>query len=282
MRIDDAIEWAKFLLVSSDSALLDAQILLAHVLEKETVYLMTWPERDISAEQKQAFESLVEQRINGVPVAYLTGTREFWSLPLKVNDSTLIPRPDTEVLVETALSYCKPQSRILDLGTGSGAIILALASERPKTNCFAVDFNKEAVKLAQENSDSLNINNVTFLQSDWFENVQGCFDVIVSNPPYIDENDKHLNEGDVRFEPSSALVAGECGLADIRLIAMQARGYLSDNGCLLIEHGFEQGESVREILLALEYDNVKTIKDYGDNERVTLAIHHQAANKENI
>lgn len=275
MRIDDALIWAKFLLSTSDSALLDAQILLAHVLEKETVYLMTWPERDLSAEQKSRFEVLIEQRINGMPVAYLTGTREFWSLSLKVNDSTLIPRPDTEILVETALNYCTPQSCILDLGTGTGAIILALASELPNTTCFAVDFNENAVALATENATSLNINNVTFKQSNWFENVSGQFDLIVSNPPYIDENDKHLKQGDVRFEPLSALVAKNNGLSDISMIAAQAQHYLNDNGVLILEHGFEQGLAVREILSSFDYHDIKTIKDYGHNERITVATYHQ-------
>lgn len=261
------------MLSTSDSPLLDAQVLLAHVLQKETVYLMTWPERDLSKEQKNAFEELVEQRINGVPVAHLTGTREFWSLPLKVNDSTLIPRPDTEILVETALGFCSPNSTILDLGTGSGAIILALASELPLASCCAVDFSEEAVKLASENANTLKIKNVSIFQSNWFESVQGRFDVIVSNPPYIDENDHHLKKGDVRFEPLSALVASENGLSDIRLIATQASDYLNDNGYLLIEHGFQQGEAVRDIFLMLNYENIKTVKDYGDNERITIATY---------
>lgn len=273
LRIDDAVIWAKAQLVSSDSALLDAQVLLAHVLEKETIYLMTWPERELSDVQQVAFESVITQRVSGVPVAHLTGLREFWSLPLKVNDSTLIPRPDTEILVETALDLCTPQSAILDLGTGTGAIILALASELPMATCCAVDFNHDAVALARENATSLNINNVTVEQSNWFENVQGAFDVIVSNPPYIDENDHHLGEGDVRFEPLSALVASENGLSDIRLIADQAREYLTANGSLLIEHGFEQGAAVREIFSAFAYDNIKTVKDYGDNDRITIATY---------
>lgn len=275
MRIDDALVWAKFLLSSSDSALLDAQVLLAFVLEKETVYLMTWPEKDLTKAQKSRFEDLIEQRINGVPVAHLTGTREFWSLPLKVNDSTLIPRPDTEILVETALTACSAQSAILDLGTGTGAIILALASELPNSKCCAVDFNDNAVKLARENAISLNINNVTFKQSNWFENIEGTYDLIVSNPPYIDENDKHLKQGDVRFEPLSALVASENGLSDIRLIAAQAREYLNPQANLMIEHGFEQGKPVRDIFLALGYENIKTIKDYGDNERITVATYKE-------
>ena len=139
--------------------------------------------------------------------------------------------------------------------------------------CFAIDFNVDAVKLAQENSELLMINNVTLKQSNWFENVQGTFDLIVSNPPYIDENDKHLKQGDVRFEPLSALVASESGLSDIRLIAEQARAYLADNGSLMIEHGFEQGVLVRKIFSELSYDNIKTIKDYGDNERITIATY---------
>lgn len=275
MRIDQALVWAKSLLINSDSALLDAQVLLAFVLQKETVYLMTWPERELSTTQKNSFDALIEQRISGVPVAHLTGTREFWSLPLKVNDSTLIPRPDTEVLVETALALCLPQSSLLDLGTGSGAIILALASELPNTRCVAVDFNEDAVKLAQQNAALLNINNVSFKQSNWFENVTGQFDIIVSNPPYIDENDKHLKLGDVRFEPLSALVAAENGLADIRLIATQAREYLNDNSQLIIEHGFEQAQSVREIFSTLAYHNIKTINDYGDNERITIGTYRR-------
>lgn len=273
MRIDDALIWAKFLLSTSDSPLLDAQVLLAHVLEKETVYLMTWPERDLTKVQKSAFEMLVEQRINGVPVAHLIGMREFWSLPLKVNGSTLIPRPDTEILVETALTFCSSKSTILDLGTGTGAVILALASELPLATCRAVDVSEDAVQLARENATALNICNVSISQSNWFESVQGQFDVIVSNPPYIDENDHHLKKGDVRFEPLSALVASENGLSDIRLIATQARDYLNDNGHLLIEHGFQQGEAVRDIFSGLKYENIETVKDYGDNDRITIATY---------
>ena len=275
MRIDDALTWAEFLLAGSDSPLLDAQVLLAHVLGKETIYLMTWPERDISREQKAEFEDLINKRINGVPVAHLTGMREFWSLPLKVNDSTLIPRPDTEILVESALDICSADADILDLGTGTGAIILALASELPKANCVGIDFSHDAVQLATENAQQLNINNVLFKQSNWFENVVGRYDLIVSNPPYIDKNDHHLQQGDVRFEPLSALVAEDNGLADIQLIAEQAVNYLKDGGALLMEHGFEQGAMVRDILKNLCYLQIKTIKDYGGNDRVTMAIYNK-------
>ena len=273
MRIDDALTWAKFLLAGSDSALLDAQVLLAHVLGKETIYLMTWPERDISREQKTEFEDLVQKRINGVPVAHLVGMREFWSLPLKVNNSTLIPRPDTEILVESALEICTADADILDLGTGTGAIILALASERPNANCTGIDFSHDAVQLASENARQLEIKNVLFKQSNWFENVAGQYDLIVSNPPYIDKNDHHLQQGDVRFEPLSALVAENSGLADIELIAQQAVYYLKDGGALLIEHGFEQGAMVRGILKNHCYSRIKTVKDYGGNDRVTMAVY---------
>jgi release factor glutamine methyltransferase len=270
LRIDDALIWAEYTLVSSDSALLDAQVLLAFVLGKQTIYLITWPERDLTAAQKMRFEGLIEQRVNGVPVAHLTGEREFWSLPLKVNNSTLIPRPDTEVLVELALTKSAPDARILDLGTGTGAIVLALASELPKATCVGVDFSHDAVALATENRDNLQLHNVQILQSNWFEKVEGQFNVIVSNPPYIDAADVHLKQGDVRFEPLSALVANEQGLSDIRHICEQAKFYLKPRGCLLFEHGFEQAKAVQTIMLENGFIDVATEKDYAKNDRVTF------------
>jgi release factor glutamine methyltransferase len=272
LRIEEALSWAKLSLVNSESALLDAQVLLAFVLQKETIYLMTWPERELSKAQKQAFEALISQRVNGVPIAHLTGSREFWSLPLKVNNSTLIPRPDTEVLVETALGYCPKDARILDLGTGSGAIILALASELPDASCLGVDVNQRAVQLAIENGKHLQLTNVHFQHSNWFENVNGLFDIIVSNPPYIEKENIHLQQGDVRFEPLSALVADENGLADIRKIAEQALSYLKKGGYLFFEHGYQQGAAVRELLTGLGYAEVLTSKDYAGNDRVTMAL----------
>ena len=270
MRIDDALIWAEFTLVNSDSALLDAQVLLAFVLGKETIYLITWPERDLSREQKAQFEALIEQRVNGQPVAHLTGVREFWSLPLKVNNSTLIPRPDTEILVEVALQKCAANAHILDLGTGSGAIILALASELPGATCVAVDYSENAVALALDNRDNLQLSHVQIKQSNWFDNVQGEFDVIVSNPPYIDAMDKHLQQGDVRFEPLSALVANEQGLSDIRHICQHANAFLKVGGCLLFEHGFEQAAAVRHILQENGFTRIMTQPDYAGNDRVTL------------
>ncbi|RBW47883.1 peptide chain release factor N(5)-glutamine methyltransferase [Psychromonas sp. B3M02] len=270
MRIDDALVWAEYTLVSSDSALLDAQVLLAYVLDKPTIYLMTWPERDLTAQQKTGFEQLIEQRLNGQPVAHLTGEREFWSLPFKVNASTLIPRPDTELLVELALDKTSPNAHILDLGTGTGAVILALASELPNATCMGVDYSADAVSLACENREILGFNQVIIKQSNWFENVQNRFDVIVSNPPYIDPLDSHLKSGDVRFEPLSALTAKESGLADIRLICEQAKDYLTAGGSLLLEHGYDQGQSVQKIMQDNGFVDVQTKQDYGQNDRVTL------------
>ncbi|WP_094752099.1 peptide chain release factor N(5)-glutamine methyltransferase [Psychromonas sp. CD1] len=273
MRIDAAVLRAKSLLIKSDSALLDAQVLLSFVLQKESVYLMTWPEKHLTESQQKAYEVLLVERIKGVPVAYLTGIREFWSLPFKVNNSTLIPRPDTEILVEYALKICSPQARILDLGTGTGAIILSIASELPNARCSGVDFNADAVQLAIENRQILKLNNVNIYQSDWFSQVEGRFDLIVSNPPYIDKNDHHLGEGDVRFEPLSALVAPQKGLADIRIIVADARSHLNENATLMIEHGFEQGKEVRNILRLFDFDEIKTVHDYAQNERISMAIY---------
>ncbi|GAB2506674.1 peptide chain release factor N(5)-glutamine methyltransferase [Microbulbifer agarilyticus] len=259
-------------LTESDSPRLDLEVLLCHLLGKSRAWLYTWPEQQLNDDQQAEFEQLLQRRVAGEPVAHLTGSREFWSLPLKVSRSTLIPRPDTEVLVETVLSLC-PQdvSRLLDLGTGTGAIALALASERKHWQITAVDTIPAAVALAEENRDTLGFGNVQILQSDWFSALgDATFDVIVSNPPYIDTQDPHLREGDVRFEPVSALVADEKGLADIRKIADQATDHLSESGLLLVEHGWEQGKAVRNIFSEYGYKDVETRLDYAGRERITL------------
>lgn len=256
----------------SDSPRLDLEVLLCHLLGKSRAWLYTWPEHPLDDEQQVQFERLLERRIAGEPVAHLTGSREFWSLPLKVNRTTLIPRPDTEVLVETVLELC-PQERlsVLDLGTGTGAIALALASERPRWQVTAVDRMPAAVALAEENRQRLGFDNVAVLQSDWFAAVpQQRFDLIVSNPPYIDTQDPHLREGDVRFEPLSALVAEEHGLADIRRIGEDALDFLSDGALLAVEHGWEQGKAVRRIFTEAGYAEVETRLDYAGRERITL------------
>ncbi|WP_404343132.1 peptide chain release factor N(5)-glutamine methyltransferase [Pseudoalteromonas mariniglutinosa] len=258
---------------SSDSAKLDAQVLLLDILDKPRSFLFSWPDYQLTEQQQLRFERNCQRREQGEPIAHITGTREFWSLPLKVNSTTLIPRPDTETLVEYALTLnLASDAKVLDLGTGSGAIALALASEMPAWQVIGVDRVEEAVVLAEHNRQCLNIVNAEFKLSNWFSAVvRQKFALIVSNPPYIEANDEHLQQGDVRFEPLSALVAEDDGMADIKQIITQARDYLTTNGYLLIEHGYQQGINVRRFFAQMSYINILTIKDYGGNDRVTLA-----------
>ena len=266
----------KLLTPCSDSAKLDAQILLCLVLNKECSYLLTWPEKELSPQYIEQYLSLLARRFTGEPIAYITGVKEFWSLSLAVSTATLIPRPDTETLVELVLDVFAEQSNIncLDLGTGTGAIALALAFENPSWKIDAVDFNIEAVNLAQQNAKNLNLPQVNIYQSDWFSAITTVkkFDLIVSNPPYIDSDDKNLNCGDVRFEPKSALVANEQGLADIKHIAKNAQLYLVDQGKLFFEHGFDQALPVQKILTDLGYKQVQTVKDLNNQDRITWAV----------
>ncbi|HDT1123326.1 TPA: peptide chain release factor N(5)-glutamine methyltransferase [Klebsiella aerogenes] len=257
---------------ASDSPRRDAEILLGHVTGKARTWILAFDETVLMAEQLAELEALLARRANGEPVAHLVGQREFWSLPLFVSPATLIPRPDTECLVEQALVRL-PQTacRILDLGTGTGAIALALASDRADCKVTAVDFMPDAAALAARNAAHLALNNVTVLQSDWFSALKGQrFAMIVSNPPYIDETDPHLAEGDVRFEPRTALVAADQGLADLAHIIREGRQYLLPNAYMLLEHGWKQGEAVRALFNEAGYLDVETCRDYGDNERLTL------------
>ncbi|MFL0804171.1 MAG: peptide chain release factor N(5)-glutamine methyltransferase [Agarilytica sp.] len=255
----------------SDSARLDAEVLLAWVLGKDRAYLFTWPEKILDGEEQERFEAYVARRAQGEPVAYILGEKEFWSLPLYSEPSTLIPRPDTEVLVEQVLAQLPEQpQKILDLGTGTGAIALALASERKDCDVHAVDKMASAVQLANKNVKRLNIQNVRIFQSDWFGAITEKYNVIVSNPPYIDVNDKHLKQGDVKYEPKTALVAAENGLADIRYIADNAKAFLILGGMLVFEHGYDQREAVQLIMAQAGYAGVTTEKDYHGQDRVTL------------
>ncbi|MBW3696296.1 peptide chain release factor N(5)-glutamine methyltransferase [Vibrio sp. T187] len=253
---------------------IDAAVLLCHALDKPRSYLLTWPEKLLTSEQESTFHALLKRRLTGEPVAYIVGEREFWSLPLKVSPSTLIPRPDTERLVEVALDKTfGAQGEILDLGTGTGAIALALASEMPNRKVTGIDLRPEAKLLAEENAQRLNIANTTFFHGSWFEPLNDTgtkFALIVSNPPYIEKDDPHLSQGDVRFEPITALVAEEKGLADIKHISTHALEFLEQGGWLAFEHGYDQGLAVREIMQDLGYHNVVTEQDYGGNDRVTL------------
>lgn len=259
--------------LSGDTARLDVALLLAHVLERERSYLLTWPEVELSAAQQVKFLELVQRRKAGEPVAYLLGSRGFWSLHLQVSPATLIPRPETELLVEHALLLPLPHdAHVLDLGTGTGAIALALAVERPDWEVVATDFSAEALALAAQNAQENGVSNVSFRHSDWFRSLDDAdgFHLIVSNPPYIDPLDPHLNQGDVRFEPASALVAQDQGYADLAQIIAQAPEYMTDEAWILLEHGFAQGERVRDLMQQRGFVQVQTLKDLNGLERVSL------------
>lgn len=257
--------------IPGDSPARDLEILLGHCLGKSRTWLYTWPETELDPVDLERFQSLLARRQSGEPVAYITGQREFWSLRLRVNESTLIPRPETETLVEWALELSLPtDARVLDLGTGTGAIALALANERPGWQVTGVDINAAAVELALQNGRDNQLAEVRILQSDWYSAVQGkLLDLVVSNPPYIEPGDPHLSLGDVRFEPTAALVADEAGLADLRAIVQGASGHLSTGGWLLLEHGYEQGAAVRKLLIEAGFGAVATRRDLAGNERIS-------------
>jgi len=272
----------------SDTPRLDVEVLLSHILDKDRSFLYTWPEYQLNEQQQQCFDSYFQRRRQGEPVAHIIGQREFWSLPFKVTPATLIPRPETELLVELALELPIDEgvegdtiegdsTEVLDLGTGTGAIALALASEKNHWQITAVDAVPAAVQLAEENRQQLNIKlpnrfaNVQVFQSDWFAELkdQG-FDVIISNPPYICEGNQHLKQGDVRFEPLSALVADKQGLSDLQAIINGAQTHLKPHGWLLLEHGFDQGAAVQEMMVNAGYESVATHTDLAGKDRVSL------------
>ena len=270
----------------TENSKIDALVFLQHATGKSRTQILAFDDTEIDEKVRLKLTALLDRRLKGEPIAYILGEKEFWSLPLNVSKGTLIPRPDTEILVEKALQIAleklqenPPHFRILDLGTGTGAIALALASElssicqkqQTSLEIIGVDLMPDVVALARANAERNKLN-VQFLQSSWFENITGQFDLIVSNPPYIDAQDEHLHQGDVRFEPLSALVANDAGYADLRHIIELAPNYLNSNGALLLEHGWQQGEKVRSIFQENHWEMVETVRDYGDNERVTLGF----------
>ncbi|MBB3231500.1 peptide chain release factor N(5)-glutamine methyltransferase [Halomonas stenophila] len=274
MRLDDLLRDASRRLAAagSPSARLDAEVLLCHVLGVDRTWLYTWGDRDAEPDAAARFEALVAARADGRPVAHLTGGREFWGLALATSPSTLIPRPDTETLVAAALALAPDvPGRLLDLGTGTGAVALAFASERPSWAVVGVDLRPEAVALARHNATRLGIGNAEFRASDWFAALPGeRFALIVANPPYLADDDPHLGQGDLRFEPRSALVAADEGLADLYHLIEAARTHLVPGGWLLLEHGATQGPAVREALCAAGYAAVASRTDLAGHERVSL------------
>lgn len=255
----------------SNSPRLDAEILLSQILGVARSYLLAWPEKILTANQNAQFQALLTRRAQGEPIAYLTCQKEFWSLDLQVDENTLIPRPETELLVEQTFIRLPLDSRtlVIDLGTGSGAIALAIAQERPQCRVLATDKSSAALKVARANAQNLGLHQVEFLISDWWAALGDIkAGLIVSNPPYVAAADPHLNQSDVQYEPRSALVAGEDGLADIRLLVAQSISHLQPGGWLLLEHGYNQAEAVRKLFE--QYAAVITYNDLAGLPRVTV------------
>jgi release factor glutamine methyltransferase len=279
--------------LDSGSARIEVQCLLQAVLQANRAWLLTHPEQILDAEQQARYAVLFERRLLGEPVAYLLGEREFYGLNFKVSPATLIPRPDTELLVDLALQHIPqplPASpsqgrsahtyRVLDLGTGSGAIALSIAHARPNAEVVAVDTSTAALEIAQLNAQRLDLKNARFLQGDWFSALHDeRFDIIVSNPPYIAAGDAHLARGDVRFEPLSALVSGADGLDDIRRITAQAKVHLNPDGWLLFEHGYDQAAQVRALLQQAGFTAVFSARDLAGIERVSGGSSPASASK---
>jgi release factor glutamine methyltransferase len=260
-------------LLDAIDARYESQLLLQHALKVNRAWLIAHESDDLAADIQHEFNTLMKRRIGGEPIAYILGNREFYGLNLAVTPATLIPRPDTEILVDIALEKIQVNqpAQVLDLGTGTGAIALAIAQQRPQVQVTGVDASKPALEIAIINSQQLHITNSHFILSDWFNNLNDTrFDVIVSNPPYIEEADAHLKQGDLRFEPISALASGADGLDDIRRIIDGCLIHLKPQGWLMFEHGYNQAEVVRELMAQTGLVAIETFKDLGGNDRVTI------------
>ncbi len=274
VTIKQALEQARSLQQLSESWRLDAELLLAAVLERGREYLYTWPDQELSESQSAAFAASLNRRMTGEPVAYIVGKQAFWDFELVVNPAVLIPRPETELLVETALKLLDDAAAaaVLDLGTGSGAIALALGAHNANWAVTAVDSSAAALRVARENARLLQISNIEFIETSWCDGLPlARFDLIAANPPYVQKDDKHLGEGSLPFEPIAALVAEENGLADIRAIAAQAMHCLKPNAWLLIEHGYQQREAAEKIVRDAGYANVECLQDVAGLDRLTMA-----------
>lgn len=255
-------------------ARIDVELLLCHALSKPRSWLLAHDLDSLTLAQQRQAQALIERRLAGEPVAYILGYRDFWDVRVEVSPDTLIPRPDTEVLVETALPLLEAKAVVADVGTGTGAIAIAIAREKPLAHVLACDFQFGAAQLAARNSLRTTNGRVAVWQGSWLTAIApASLDMVVGNPPYIDASDPHLGQGDVRFEPRSALVAANQGLADIALIAEQALTVLKPGGWLLLEHGWQQGSAVAGLFNHLGYQQVRSVDDYGGNPRVTLGRH---------
>ena len=272
MRVRDLLA-AGTRALSGEEARLEAEIFLVHVLGVSRAWLVAHAEDAVGEAQRAAFEALIARRVHGEPVAYLLGTRGFHALELHVTTDVLIPRPETELLVELALARIPAgaECRVADLGTGSGAIALAIAQSRPGVRVLATDASEAALRIARGNAHRLKLANVEFAQGDWCAALGDARDLelIASNPPYIAEDDPHLREGDLRFEPHAALASGADGLDAIRILVRDARAHLRDGGWLLLEHGFAQGAAVRGLLEGSGYREVLTERDLESRERAS-------------
>ncbi len=251
--------------------------LLLWVIDKNKTFLITNPDYVLTDKQYQDFIDGIQKLKNKIPLAYITGKQAFWGREFLVNCHTLIPRPDSECMIDAVLDFVNKNSvtapKILDLGTGSGCLAITLAKELPNSQVVAVDFSLDALELANKNAKNLSADNCVFIHSDWFDKISDLFDIIISNPPYIAPNDKHLD--DLVAEPITALVAKNDGLADIYHIIKHAKNYLHNQGILLIEHGFNQTKQVQDIFCQFEFGDIDTIKDYGGNDRITKGIYYE-------
>ena len=256
-----------------DSAVLDAQVLLAHSLGVDRTWVITWSDKELDEEQETEFRRLLNRRKQGEPIAYILGHREFWGRDFLCNEHTLIPRPDTERLVETVLGLnLSDQARVLDLGTGTGCIALTLAAERPNWQLVATDYSEETLKVAEKNKLVLGLGNVQFLKSDWYQSLSSdaSFDLIVANPPYIDPASHYLHEGDVRFEPDMALTSESQGLDALQTLISSAPKHLKKGGWLVVEHGFDQAALVQQLFTDKGFQQIQLVQDLAGLDRCSF------------